>query len=149
MNQRKYLSMRTKWVKASSVLLGILLVITTTHGEEQRTVSLGDCSFSARPDDFLAGESRVRNQVSATALKLGPNLPRRNSSDPLAASSIPRRNFIDDFIFGAMAAQNVASARLTTDAEFFRRINLDLIGRIPGPDEVRSFVADTTPNKRD
>src|SRR5205085_6556283 len=38
---------------------------------------------------------------------------------------------------------------LTTDEEFFRRINLDLTGRIPTADEVRTFLADSSDNKRD
>ena len=36
----------------------------------------------------------------------------------------------------------------TTDWEFIRRVTLDLTGRIPTPDRVLSFVADTTPDKR-
>jgi hypothetical protein len=138
--------MRTNRVKASAALLGILFVITA--GAEQRSISIGDCTFAARPDDFLARESRLRLDVSVTALKLNNILPRAAAA-PRPASSLPRRNFIDDFIFGAMTAQQVPPARLTTDAEFFRRINLDLVGKIPNPDEVRAFIADTTPTKRD
>jgi hypothetical protein len=134
-------------------ILGVLVVIAAfripaARGEEQRTVSAGDCTFATRPDDFMAREARVRRDISATVLKLNKLLP-RTAAAPQAASSIPHRNFIDDYIFGAMSAQKVPSAQLTTDAEFFRRINLDLIGRIPGPDEVRAFVADTTSTKRD
>jgi hypothetical protein len=148
MNQRQGFGMPTNRVKFSSALLGIFLVITAGRADEQRIVSAGDCTFAARPDDFMARESRVRRDISATALKLNRILPRL-AAEPRAASSIPHRNFIDDYIFGAMAAQKVPSARLTTDEEFFRRINLDLIGRIPDADAVRAFVADTTPTKRD
>jgi hypothetical protein len=126
----------------------MLAVINAASGAEQRTVSAGDCTFASRPDDFMAREARVRRDISVTALKLNRIGPRAIAA-PRAAAEIPHRNFIDDYIFDAMTAQGVPAARLTTDEEFFGRINLDLIGRIPDPDGVRTFIADTTSTKRD
>jgi hypothetical protein len=37
---------------------------------------------------------------------------------------------------------------LADDAEFFRRVNLDLAGSIPTADETRQFLSDTNPDKR-
>src|SRR4051812_14338934 len=121
MNQRLFSLMQSIRVKSLSTVLTVLVVSTGARA--------ADCTFAARPDDFLVRESRVRREVSATALKLGKALPRSAAATPQAAGSIPHKNFIDDFIFGAMAAKNVPSARLTTDEEFFRRINFDLTGR--------------------
>src|SRR5712692_10284954 len=42
----------------------------------------------------------------------------------------------------------VTPADLATDQEFLRRVTLDLTGRIPTPQEVLSFLADTSPDKR-
>src|SRR5690348_5008332 len=122
-NQRHFFfSMRTNWVKTSAAFLGIVFLIgasrlTPARAAEQRTISMGDCTLAARPDDFLARESRLRRDVSATALKLNNVLP-RTAAAPRSAGSVPRRNFIDDYIFGAMAVQKVPAAQLTTDAEF-------------------------------
>ena len=66
-----------------------------------------------------------------------------------AAPPIQPRNFIDDEIFNKLASAKIQPARLSTDEEFFRRINLDLTGRIPSPDDVRAFVANTDAGKRD
>ena len=55
---------------------------------------------------------------------------------------------IDSYIFGAMKANNITPAPMTTDTEFIRRVTLDLTGRIPTPARVLAFVGDTTPNKR-
>src|SRR5690242_20722151 len=52
-------------------------------------------------------------------------------------------NFIDRFIFGKLQRDGVPHAPLSTDYEFLRRVSLDLTGRIPAPDEVRAFVADS------
>src|ERR1700680_322593 len=62
--------------------------------------------------------------------------------------SIPRANFIDSLLFKRMAADGVQPAPLTTDAEFVRRIFLDLTGRIPQPEKVAAFLSDTTADKR-
>jgi hypothetical protein len=38
---------------------------------------------------------------------------------------------------------------LTSDAEFLRRVTLDLTGRIPSSDDLNAFLFDTNPSKRD
>jgi hypothetical protein len=40
------------------------------------------------------------------------------------------------------------TAILTTDAQFLRRVSLDLVGKPPAPQEITDFVADTDPRKR-
>jgi hypothetical protein len=64
-------------------------------------------------------------------------------------NDIRRNNFIDDEIFTRMASANIRSAPLSGDAEFLRRVTLDLTGRIPTAAEVSSFLADGNSNKRD
>jgi len=64
-------------------------------------------------------------------------------------ASLPHRNFIDDIILGGLVSAKVPAAPLTTDTEFIRRITLDLTGRIPSSADIKAFVADTTPTKRD
>lgn len=46
------------------------------------------------------------------------------------------------------AGQVGPSAAVATDAEFIRRLSLDLVGSIPTAAETRAFLADATPNKR-
>ncbi len=68
---------------------------------------------------------------------------------PAATSApVPRKNFIDEYIFGKMARDRVPHAPLASDEEFFRRIHIDLTGRIPGNAELRAFLASNDPNKR-
>ena len=70
---------------------------------------------------------------------------------PLAPNDVEpaeRRNFIDDHIFGKIERAGVPHAPPTGDREFLRRVQLDLVGRIPTPSEVREFVSDDTPDKR-
>lgn len=63
--------------------------------------------------------------------------------------SVPRRNYVDEFIFGKLEKNTIPHAGLASDAEFLRRIHLDLTGRLPEPEAIRKFLADEDPNKRD
>ena len=59
-----------------------------------------------------------------------------------------RWTWIDYYIFSALRAKGIAPANLTNDAEFLRRITLDLTGRIPSTDKVTAFLAGRDPQKR-
>jgi hypothetical protein len=55
---------------------------------------------------------------------------------------------IDRHIDDRLAAEKVAPAAGADDAEFLRRVYLDLTGRIPSVATVHAFLADQTSNKR-
>jgi hypothetical protein len=55
---------------------------------------------------------------------------------------------IDALIDARLAEKKVQPAPPTDDAEFLRRVYLDLAGRIPPAFEVREFLADPSPDKR-
>jgi hypothetical protein len=55
---------------------------------------------------------------------------------------------IDSYIFEDLQKNGIAAAPRTTDWEFIRRVTLDLTGRIPKPDRVLAFVADSASDKR-
>ncbi len=56
---------------------------------------------------------------------------------------------VDELLERRLTAEGVPPAARADDAEFLRRIFLDLCGRIPPAAEVRDFLADTTPDKRE
>ncbi len=62
---------------------------------------------------------------------------------------VPIRNYIDRYIFEKMERDHVPSAGLASDTEFYRRIHLDLTGRLPEPDKIRGFLEDKDPEKRE
>ena len=88
--------------------------------------------------DKAAEASKLTNAVA-------PALPGGAAS----SAPIPRKNFVDEHIFGRIERDKIPHAPLAGDEEFLRRAYVDAIGFLPSPDKVRSFVADTDPNKRD
>jgi hypothetical protein len=65
------------------------------------------------------------------------------SFSPLAAADL------DQHIEAKAKADNVPLSPAADDAEFLRRISLDLAGTIPTADAARKFLADTDPKKRE
>ena len=55
---------------------------------------------------------------------------------------------VDELLRQAWEAGNIVAAPKADDAEFLRRVSLDLRGRIPPASEVRDFVADASVDKR-
>ncbi len=55
---------------------------------------------------------------------------------------------IDALVSERWAADKITPAAASDDAEFCRRVSLDLCGRIPPASEVRDFLADPAPDKR-
>jgi hypothetical protein len=62
---------------------------------------------------------------------------------------VPRKNLIDEYVFARMKRDGIPYAPLASDEEFFRRVHLDLVGRIPDAALLEAFVASKEPDKRD
>ena len=88
------------------------------------------------------GSGRV--DLDQATSKVAARLPHGSPS----RGPIPRNNYIDDFIFGKMERDGIPHAGLSSDEEFLRRVSLDLTGRLPEPERVREFAADSRPGKR-
>ncbi len=59
------------------------------------------------------------------------------------------RNFVDEHVFAKLRKFNIVPSGLSGDAEFLRRVCLDLTGTLPSPNRARAFLADPDPDKRD
>ncbi len=61
----------------------------------------------------------------------------------------PANNYIDTHVFAKLQRLRLEPSPLCSDAEFLRRASLDVLGKLPSPEQVRAFLADTDPHKRD
>lgn len=93
----------------------------------------------------LAGEvaimARYQGQVSTFRATI-----------PLGAdtSNIPApANFIDEAVFAKLKLLGIPPSQLADDATFLRRVSIDITGTIPTEEEVRNFLSDPSPDKRE
>jgi len=68
---------------------------------------------------------------------------------PLDLAAATRNNWIDDEINATLASLRLPATPRADDATLLRRLTLDLTGRLPTPERVRSYLADERPNKFD
>jgi len=73
---------------------------------------------------------------------------KRTASAVASSRNVEARNFIDTYIAAKLSADGVPAAPRSSDAEFLRRVFLDVTGEIPSPETVQSFLADDAPDKR-
>lgn len=118
--------------------------------------TIADCDFLKDPEEFRGARERHRLVVSRTTVAVRENMRSARGTEAqseaqslVAPQDIPRKNFIDNILFDRMASEGIGSAPISTDAEFLRRVTLDLTGRIPSPEVVTQFLDDTNPNKRE
>ncbi len=62
--------------------------------------------------------------------------------------TLPENNFIDRLVNQKLHKLNILPSEAADDADYLRRVYLDVIGKLPTPDEARRFIADTRPDRR-
>ena len=104
---------------------------------------------SVGPDGRLTGR-----QVGETAIQVLAGGQSASATvgvieEPVAAyPEVPRHNFIDEHVFAKARKFHLVPSALSSDAEYLRRLCLDLTGRLPPVHRVRQFLADPDPQKR-
>ncbi|HYT93095.1 MAG TPA: DUF1549 domain-containing protein, partial [Gemmataceae bacterium] len=61
---------------------------------------------------------------------------------------LPENNFIDGHVFRKLRKLNILPSEPADDAEYLRRVYLDVIGTLPTVAEARRFLADKRPDRR-
>jgi len=113
-------------------------------------ITPADCTYLQDPLEFRLNTKDRLIERSATTGKVAAYVYAVTAPEyTLDANAVPRKNLIDNAIFNRMAGAGIQSAPISTDAEFLRRVMLDLTGRIPSANELTAFLADPNPAKRD
>lgn len=108
-------------------------VVTVTEDGEMKSVGPGDTHVIAFYD----------NGVEAVPV-MRPVSEQTNDEDSQGTAATK----IDGFIEAKLQKLAIQPSPLCSDAEFLRRVSIDLTGTLPTPREVRKFLADDSEAKR-
>lgn len=92
--------------------------------------------------------SRVVQRIALLSLLPGLGLILSDSICAAEEDDVPLHNRIDRLIAESTEGYEQHVSELASDAEFLRRVYLDLTGRIPTAEQARGFIADNSPGKR-
>jgi chemotaxis protein histidine kinase CheA len=136
--------------------------------EADRVFRQADTTFKSESGRLERSEQQLkdREQQLAAALKAIPEreaaakvastradalraqVQQANARYAAAQDPIAVAQKIDEFVDARLKAANIAASPSADDAEFLRRVTLDISGAIPAYEDVVAFLDDTNPNKR-
>ena len=63
-------------------------------------------------------------------------------------ADLPRNNFIDDKVWDKLQLLGITASSSAVDSKIVRRLFIDIIGRLPTPQEAQQYINDTTLDKQ-
>ncbi len=96
----------------------------------------------------LPGEAAIMARFMEKFAVTNILIPMPQSVPAEVYAKLPRKNFIDDLVYDKLRRLGLTPSEGCDDATFHRRAYLDVIGRLPTPDETRTFLADKASDKR-
>ncbi len=63
-------------------------------------------------------------------------------------ADLPRNNFIDDNVWDKLQLLGITASSPAVDSKIVRRLFIDIIGRLPTPEEAQQYINDTTLDKQ-
>ncbi len=96
-----------------------------------------------------SGEGAVSAAFDSQIVIARVTVPFPQTIDSSTFANAERRNFVDELVLKQLKQLNLEPPPQSKDAVFLRRAFVDTIGVLPTPAEVREFLANESPTKRD
>lgn len=110
--------------------------------------SIAEIDERGRVTSGLTGDTHVVVAYDVAVVPI-PVLRPMGPVGSLVAMIASSRSEVDRLVLHKLDKLGIQPAELASDEEFFRRVNLDVAGTLPTSKEVRDFLADSSPNKRE
>jgi hypothetical protein len=113
-------------------------------------MSSNDNSATVDQPGLVTGKNRGESYVMARfdTHTVGSNFVTLPKDLEFAWREEPEVNYVDSLINAKLKKLRIQPSEICSDAEFARRVSLDICGIVPTPDELNEFSANTDPNKR-
>jgi hypothetical protein len=143
--------MRLTWILGFGVVVCLAAGTSAQQQQQQRQQPPAAEKKEQKVEQFDKIHEAIFSKTDKTeeASKLTEEAARLLPAKASSFSRIPRKNYIDEHIFGRIERDGIPHAGLSSDEEFIRRAYLDATGLLPGAEDVRQFVANTDAAKRD
>ncbi|MSQ96959.1 MAG: DUF1553 domain-containing protein [Gemmataceae bacterium] len=96
----------------------------------------------------LPGEAAIMARFMEKFAVCNIVIPLPKSVPAEVYAKLPRKNFIDELVYAKLQRLGITPSEPCGDATFHRRAYLDVIGRLPTPEETKAFLADKSADKR-
>lgn len=96
----------------------------------------------------LPGEAAIMARYQNLFAVCNVLIPLPTQPDAKLYASLPRLNFIDGLVWDKLQRLGITPAGASSDMTLHRRLYLDIIGKLPTPDETRTWLSDNNPDKR-
>ena len=133
------------FIKSSLIALWIAMAAWYGTASLQAQKRTDKNKFPAEHTDSKVKAARPDKEVSELTDGVAAKLQHTGAD----GAQVVIRNLIDQHLFSALERDRIPHAPLSNDYEFCRRVYLDLTGRIPTPEQLKTFVSSSDPNKRD
>ena len=119
------------------------LAFFSTTNSDTAAISQGGLVTGGRRGEALVMARFDTHTVGSEFITLPYDLKFENRDD-----LYPENNYIDTHVNAKLKKLRIHPSQLCSDAQFIRRVNIDVCGQLPTVDEVEAFVADENPKKR-
>lgn len=96
----------------------------------------------------LPGEAAIMARYQNHFAVCNVLIPLPKQPDASLYARLPRYNYIDGLVWNKLEQLGILPAEPADEATVHRRLYLDIIGRVPTPEETRSYLKDQSPGKR-
>jgi hypothetical protein len=132
--------MRQQMVVLANYQDGSVRDVTAEAFVESSQTEVAECDKQGLVTAIRRGEAailaRFEGNYAATTITV------MGDRSGFAWQEPPHNNYIDELVYGKLKRLKIQPSELCGDADFLRRVYLDLTGLPPAPEEVRSFLAD-------